>query len=122
MPVRLSKRFTFEASHLNTWLPKEHPGSRLHGHSYRATITVVGEPDENGCVGFLDGMGATADAIRGVLDHRHLNDIEMLKQPPTLEHLAQLVLAISRSSIATGGTVESATVERPSQGEAATAS
>lgn len=44
--MKVAKQFTWEAAHRLPW----HQGSckSLHGHSYRMTVEVEGEPDERG--------------------------------------------------------------------------
>lgn len=82
------REFTFEAAH---FLPSAQPGhanSRIHGHSFRARITVEGTPDpETGLVMHFDELSSAVADARDALDHRMLNDIEGLKAP-TLELIA----------------------------------
>lgn len=84
----LSKQFRFEAAHtLHREIDAE-PSRRIHGHSYRAEITVRGNPDP--ATGMLVDLGlferALADAREG-LDHRFLDEIDDLG-PATLENLS----------------------------------
>ena len=44
-------KFDFAASRRLTKLPKEHPCSRVHGHTFQVEITLVGEVDSN--TGFM---------------------------------------------------------------------
>ena len=86
--MRIYKEFFFEAAH---WLPSAspgHPNARVHGHSFRARVTIDGEPDPATGVllHFDDIEEAVADA-RDKLDHRVLNDVGGLESP-TLEHIA----------------------------------
>lgn len=82
------KDFTFEAAH---YLPSAAPGSanaRVHGHSFRARVTLQGEPDPE--TGLVMHFGELALAIAGAredLDHRLLNDVPGL-EAPTLERIA----------------------------------
>ena len=82
------KDFTFEAAH---YLPSAEPGSsnaRIHGHSFRARVTLAGEPSpETGVVFHFDELSAAIDAAREDLDHRLLNDVPGLAAP-TLERIA----------------------------------
>ena len=41
----LSKQFRFEAAHTLNRVIEAEPSRRIHGHSYRAEITLRGEPD-----------------------------------------------------------------------------
>ena len=85
--MRIYKDFRFEAAH---YLPGEtgSVNSRIHGHSFRARVTIDGRinPD-TGCVfHFAELTHAIAEA-RETLDHRLLNEIEGLATP-TLERIA----------------------------------
>lgn len=87
--MRIYKDFTFEAAH---FLPDARPGdanARVHGHSFRARVTIEGRPDPAGgyIIHFDDLTAALADA-REALDHRLLNDVDGLAAP-TLERLAE---------------------------------
>ena len=83
--MRIYKEFQFEAAH---FLPSAAPGTpnaRVHGHSFRARVSIEGVPDpKTGYVFHFDELaGAMADA-RDALDHRLLNEVEGL-EAPTLE-------------------------------------
>jgi 6-pyruvoyltetrahydropterin/6-carboxytetrahydropterin synthase len=86
--MRIYKEFRFEAAH---FLPSADPGSpnaRVHGHSFRARVTVEGTPDSD--TGYIFHFDALADAIQEVretLDHRLLNEVDGLSAP-TLERIA----------------------------------
>lgn len=86
--MRIYKDFQFEAAHVLPSAPIGHPNARVHGHSFRARVTIDGEPGpETGYVfNFEDLSAAIADA-RDALDHRFLNEVEGLAVP-TLEHIA----------------------------------
>jgi len=82
--MRIYKEFFFEAAH---WLPSAspgHPNARVHGHSFRARVTIDGEPDPATGVllHFDDIEEAVADA-RDKLDHRVLNDVGGLESSST---------------------------------------
>jgi 6-pyruvoyltetrahydropterin/6-carboxytetrahydropterin synthase len=74
--VIISKDFTFEASHV---LPK-HKGkcSRLHGHSWGLTISVIGETNtETGFVcDYGDLKALVEEHVVSKLDHSHLGFAE----------------------------------------------
>ena len=84
----LSKQFRFDAAHTLQRVVDAAPSRRIHGHSYRAEVTVRGEPDpKSGMVidlGLLDR--ALAQAREG-LDHHFLNEVPDLG-PGTMENLA----------------------------------
>lgn len=80
----ISKRYTFEASHI---LPK-HPGkcSRLHGHSYGVLVQLEGVVDEESQ--FVLDYAQLDEVVKPMidfLDHRHLN---LVVQYPSAENLA----------------------------------
>lgn len=86
--MRIYKEFHFEAAHFLPSAAPGHPNSRVHGHSFRARVTVEGEPDPaTGLVMHLDDLAAAVAEARAELDHRFLNEIAGL-EAPTLERIA----------------------------------
>ena len=77
--------FTFEASHQlwrGDWSDAQNEAvfgncARLHGHSYRLTITLRGPVDaQTGMVrNFRDVKRVVRERVVSRLDHRHLNDV-----------------------------------------------
>lgn len=93
MPWKLSKKFTFEASHR---LP-HHAGkcSRLHGHSWIGWLIVEGDKLREGSEsGMLIDYGHMGDAVKvfveNYLDHYHLNETLELENP-TSEEIAKWI-------------------------------
>jgi len=86
--MRIYKDFTFESAH---YLPGAAPGSanaRVHGHSFRARVSLKGEPDPvTGLLYHFDELTAAVAGAREDLDHRLLNDVPGL-ETPTLERIA----------------------------------
>jgi 6-pyruvoyltetrahydropterin/6-carboxytetrahydropterin synthase len=86
--MRIYKEFQFEAAH---YLPSAPPGSvnaRVHGHSFRARVSIEGSPAAD--TGYIFHFNELADAMqeaRDALDHRLLNEVEGL-EAPTLERIA----------------------------------
>jgi 6-pyruvoyltetrahydropterin/6-carboxytetrahydropterin synthase len=105
---RLTKAFTFEASHT---LP-HHDGKcrNLHGHTWRCSLVVDGdrlieEGPKTGMVVDYADLGRVTKSLHDQLDHRHLNDI---LDNPTSELVAAWVYDQARSQVealggATGG-------------------
>ena len=85
--MRIYKEFTFEAAHFLPSAPPGHPNARVHGHSFRARVTIDGEPDDKtGVIMHLDDVEAALADVHEALDHRMLNEVEGLSQP-TLERI-----------------------------------
>ena len=86
--MRVYKEFLFEAAHFLPSAPPGHPNSRVHGHSFRARVSIDGEPDpEIGMIMHLDDLELALAEARDALDHRFLNEVEGL-ETPTLERIA----------------------------------
>jgi 6-pyruvoyltetrahydropterin/6-carboxytetrahydropterin synthase len=79
------KEFTFEAAHQ---IP---PHSELHGHSFKVTVFLQGEPDpEFGWSHNLYDVETAIQQVKGELDHKYLNVIDGL-QVPSLENVARWI-------------------------------
>lgn len=80
---------TFSAAHRI----RGHPGpcARLHGHNYRALITVAGEElNELGMVIDFGELRRICAEVIEPLDHAHLNELpEFASANPTAEALAR---------------------------------
>jgi len=87
----LSKQFRFEAAHTLDRSIDTEPSRRIHGHSYRAEVTVRGRP--NPMTGMIVDLGllerSIADA-QDALDHRFLDEVEGLG-PATMENLSRYI-------------------------------
>jgi 6-pyruvoyltetrahydropterin/6-carboxytetrahydropterin synthase len=84
----LSKQFRFDAAHTLECEVNVEPNRRVHGHSYRAEVTVRGVPDmKSGMIIDLGLFERALNDAREALDHRMLNDVEGLG-PATLENLS----------------------------------
>lgn len=111
----LSKQFRFESAHTLERSIDAEPSRRIHGHSYRAEVTVRGDADAK--TGMVIDLGlferALADAREG-LDHRLLDAVSDLG-PATLENLSAWIWR-KISPLAPG--LARVTVYRDSNGEA----
>jgi 6-pyruvoyltetrahydropterin/6-carboxytetrahydropterin synthase len=88
MMFELSKQFRFEAAHTLMREIETEASRRIHGHSYRAEVTVRGETNPTtGMVVDLGVFRRAMEAARDGLDHRMLDDIPDLG-PATLENLS----------------------------------
>ncbi len=89
--VEITREFGFEAAHCLPDMPAGHPYTRLHGHSFRVEVTVVGTPDaRHGWIVDFGVLDRQIAEIAEVLDHRTLNDVAGLEQP-TLERIGQWI-------------------------------
>lgn len=80
-------QYRFEAARRLTYLPAEHPCSRLHGHSFVVTLTLVGPWNENMAWMYdYNEIDRVVKPILQTLDHSYLNDIPSLEKP-TSENL-----------------------------------
>lgn len=89
--ITISREYRFEAAHFLPYVPDGHKCKKMHGHSYRIVITVIGKGQHGG----LDNRGfvmdfAELDAIVAPLiklvDHTVLN--ETMISNPTAELIA----------------------------------
>ncbi|MEL6369519.1 MAG: 6-carboxytetrahydropterin synthase [Pseudomonadota bacterium] len=117
-----SYQFSFEAAHelgANIKMSdspdgEAHPYSRIHGHSFVATVTLgaANLSDGKWIVDYAE-LKRDCQNVASRLDHRLLNEIEGLSTP-TLECLARWIFDAVRQSQPALTTVE---VARPTLGE-----
>ncbi|WP_270374690.1 6-pyruvoyl trahydropterin synthase family protein [Marinicauda sp. Alg238-R41] len=114
--LEISKDFAFDAAHYFEHKEKDHPFSRLHGHSFQGTVTLSGSPaEDSGMVKDFWEIDSEIKALRDQLDHRLLNEVEGLEHP-SLEAVALWVF--ERLDAVLPGLV-SVEIRRPSCGEKA---
>ncbi len=83
----LSKQFRFDAAHTLTREIQAESSRRIHGHSYRAEVTVRGLPDPvSGMVVDLGHLELALARLHDALDHHFLDEVEGLG-PATMENL-----------------------------------
>lgn len=84
----LTKSFRFEAAHTLQRELEVEASRRVHGHSYRARVTLKGRPNpETGMLIDLGLFEASLAEARAELDHRLLDEVAGLG-PATMENLA----------------------------------
>ena len=84
----LSKQFRFEAAHTLHRAVDAVPSRRIHGHSYRAKVTVRGKADPvSGMVLDCGLFERAIEVARLALDHHFLDDVPDLGAG-TIENLS----------------------------------
>jgi 6-pyruvoyltetrahydropterin/6-carboxytetrahydropterin synthase len=87
----LSQRFMFEAAHTLHRDYETESSRRVHGHTYLAELTVVGNPQESsGMLVDLAVLRGLIEEVRDLLDHRLLDEVSGLGYP-TLENLCSFI-------------------------------
>lgn len=89
MFATVNRTFYFDAAHLVPCFGQGHKCGRLHGHTWRVTITIAGKVHEvDGIVvDYYNIDKVWKDEIYDVIDHTYLNEIPGLEMPTT-EHIA----------------------------------
>lgn len=111
----LSKQFRFDAAHTLDRSIDTESSRRIHGHSYRAEVTVRGSP--NPTTGMIIDLGLLERAMedaRDALDHRFLDEINDLG-PATMENLSRWIWDRLHPAV---GNLSKVCVFRDSSGEA----
>ncbi len=112
----LTKSFRFEAAHALTGTTLGEISEEIHGHSFRAEVTIRGTPDP--ATGMVMDFGLLDRKIAEVqkqLDHKFLNKIEAIGVP-TMENLSRFIWERVQSA----GTVTRVSLHRDSCGESCT--
>jgi len=115
----LTKSFGFEAAHTlhRPYGDEQEASRRIHGHSYRAEVSVRGEPDAaTGMIVDLGQFEALLREAEEALDHRLLDEVEGLG-PATMENLSRWIYQRLAPSLPG---LDRVTVLRDSRGESCT--
>jgi 6-pyruvoyltetrahydropterin/6-carboxytetrahydropterin synthase len=111
----LSKEFRFDAAHTLERVIETESSRRIHGHSYRAQVTVRGRPDPStGMIVDLGLLQREMEDARDALDHRFLDEINDLG-PATMENLSRWVWDRLKPKI---GNLHKISIFRDSSGDA----
>jgi 6-pyruvoyltetrahydropterin/6-carboxytetrahydropterin synthase len=87
----LTKSFRFEAAHSLPGTTFGAAGEEIHGHSFRAEVSVRGMPDAaTGMVLDLGLLERSMAEVQKMLDHKLLNKVEALGTP-TLENISRFI-------------------------------
>jgi 6-pyruvoyltetrahydropterin/6-carboxytetrahydropterin synthase len=112
--LEITQTFNFDAAHhLGAGAPENR---RLHGHSFQAEVTLRGEAGANGFLRDFGEVDIVLKAVRDLLDHHLLNEVEGLGAP-TLENIARFIYARAKAGLPE---VARVTVRRPSYGQSCT--
>ncbi|HEX7673878.1 MAG TPA: 6-carboxytetrahydropterin synthase QueD [Bdellovibrio sp.] len=91
MKFELKQHFQIESARFLPHLPASHPCSRMHGHSFKIILTLVGDLDPKiGWVIDYNDIQAHMKPLIEKIDHRVLNEVEGLENP-TSELLAKWI-------------------------------
>ncbi len=89
MKYELKQHFQIESARFLPNLPASHPCARVHGHSFKIILTLVGPLDDKiGWVMDYNEITAAVKPILNLIDHRVLNEVAGLENP-TSELLAK---------------------------------
>jgi 6-pyruvoyltetrahydropterin/6-carboxytetrahydropterin synthase len=111
----LSKQFRFDAAHTLNRVIETESSRRIHGHSYRAEVTVRGKPDPvTGMIVDLGLLQRALEEAHEALDHRFLDEMNDLG-PATMENLCAWIWRKLASTI---GNLSRVAVYRDSSGDA----
>lgn len=109
----LTKSFRFEAAHSLPGTTLGDTSEEIHGHSFRAEVTVRGVPDPaTGMVLDLGVLETRMAEVQKLLDHKLLDRIQALG-PATLENLSRFIW----DRVQHAGKVTKVTVHRDSCNE-----
>lgn len=117
--MKLTQTFYFEAAHTlkqrDADVYTKIKSETIHGHTYHASISIEGEPGEDGMVKDFNAIGLMVHYITSHLDHQFLDEVEGLGRP-TMENLC---LFIAKKAKQLKGLCE-VTVERKASGDKCT--
>jgi 6-pyruvoyltetrahydropterin/6-carboxytetrahydropterin synthase len=95
MPVLITKKFRFESAHYLPMMPEGHKCRRMHGHSFRMEVNLLGDIDpESGILMDFGDLKAVVNPYVKMLDHWCINEVgekkgDPLLQNPSSENLAK---------------------------------
>lgn len=83
-PIEIKKSFEIESARFLPNLPKSHPCSKMHGHSFKLTFTFQGiiDPTKGWLLDYNEISTKLSPLIKKI-DHTVLNKINGLENPTT---------------------------------------
>ncbi|MGZ3724423.1 MAG: 6-carboxytetrahydropterin synthase QueD [Pseudobdellovibrio sp.] len=100
MIYELKQHFQIESARFLPKLPKTHPCSNMHGHSFKIVLTLQGPLDPQiGWVMDYHEISKVMQPLLNQLDHKVLNDIPGLDNP-TSELLAKWIFDKAKRELA----------------------
>src|SRR5690242_7419210 len=84
MKIELKQQFQIESARFLPKLPVSHPCHHMHGHSFKITLSLVGDMDPQ--LGWLMDYNDIVTAMKPILsqlDHQVLNQVPGLENPTT---------------------------------------
>jgi len=104
----IAREFRFEAAH---FLPDHPKCGKVHGHSYRLVVAIEGPVRKDGMVlDFSELKDHVEKTVLDKVDHRLLNDIPRLRQPPTVENLLLTFAVVSALVLIMVGMIRARTI------------
>jgi len=95
----LKQHFQIESARFLPHLPSSHPCSKMHGHSFKIILTLVGPLDPQiGWVMDYHEITKTMNPLLQQLDHKILNEVPGLENP-TSELLAKWVFDNAKTQL-----------------------
>lgn len=91
MNFKLRQHFSIESARFLPNLPEGHPCAKMHGHSFKIILDLVGPINPNlGWVMDYNEIQAVANPILKSIDHQILNNVPGLENP-TSELIAKWI-------------------------------
>lgn len=101
MIVELARSIHFQAAHTLPRTPVGHKCRRVHGHTYKLTIWLRGEPRPDGFIVDNHHVDTVLQAVHRQCDHRLLNEADIpdfVKSNPTAENIVIWVWEMAKGS------------------------
>jgi len=81
--LKITRTNSFQAAHFLPKVPEGHKCRKMHGHSYKCTVTLCGTVSALGWIEDTGMIDVAFKAVHKQLDHDLLNQIPGLENPTT---------------------------------------